>query len=58
MDCAGITQVKHPEWSLAHARRMEFGKLQFVEVLLWRGSAHAFPFGEGGTASAVTEEVQ
>jgi len=37
---------------------MEFGKLQFVEVLLWRGSAHAFPFGEGGTASAVTEEVQ
>jgi len=33
-------------------------QLRFVEVLLWRGSAHAFPFGEGGTASAVTEEVQ
>ena len=27
-------------------------------MLQWRGSAHAFPFGEGGTASAVTEEVQ
>jgi len=33
-------------------------QLRFGEVLLRRGSAHAFPFGEGGTASAVTEEVR
>jgi len=33
-------------------------QLRFVEMMLWRGSAHAFPSGEGGTASAVTEEVR
>ena len=32
--------------------------LRSGEVLLWRGSARAFPFGEGGTAEAVTEEVR
>ena len=36
---------------------MKFDKLKFVVLLYWRGSALAFPSGEGGTANAVTEEV-
>jgi len=42
----------------SHRSAYWIGKLQYVEMLLWRGSALAFPFAEGGTALAVTEEVR
>ena len=49
--------LQHPRPVVSFTRRMKFDKLKFVVLLYWRGSALAFPSGEGGTANAVTEEV-
>ena len=35
----------------------KFRRISNCSLTYWCGSTHAFPFGEGGTAQAVTEEV-
>ena len=43
--CGGSLQHARPVVSFT--RRMKFDKLKFVVLLYWRGSALAFPSGEG-----------